>query len=477
MTDPLGAADVPALPALAGVRTLTVGIPSVPRAGGEDYLLRTLRYMGGACARPGDVDGAPAGANGAGGAGAGNGAVHWFTSLPGFTPSLLEEECLAPGPHPLRLRILAMNNARPGAVQHAVWEAARAAACAPGGAVSAPLTLCAEVAGVGGPHTLHVPAPAPAPAASGSGGVALSSSTRGWPRRMVVFAQNGRPVTHDGEDAGTPNVPGARVRRQTRDVVDLLEAAAALMRVPGAPQGPGNAAGAASAPGSPLSPASPSVLQLYMAAEDDFRLCPAGVESLAYLLALADERFPPAAAAAAGSLAVAPVPPDAEATGAALAAASGWNALRLSFGLNGAIIHGGDAPVLAAYLSQHQARRPPDHLLVEWFAGEKPQSAAQKAGRAHGAFRYNLLEHFGHASSLRSAASPLYAFCFDELNSGVVFEVEAFKPALCPSDDIWPCPQRNSANSNRVTARVPFGALRANAKADSVQKWAIPGAI
>jgi hypothetical protein len=54
-----------------------------------------------------------------------------------------------------------------------------------------------------------------------------------------------------------------------------------------------------------------------------------------------------------------------------------WNALRLCFGLNGALIHGDEVPVLAAYYEQHYRRRPPDHMLVEWFAGETPQRCAR----------------------------------------------------------------------------------------------------
>jgi hypothetical protein len=42
------------------------------------------------------------------------------------------------------------------------------------------------------------------------------------------------------------------------------------------------------------------------------------------------------------------------------------------------------------------------------FAGEKPQSAALKAGRAHMAFRYNILHHLGVVSTLRAAKSKAF---------------------------------------------------------------------
>ena len=157
---------------------------------------------------------------------------------------------------------------------------------------------------------------------------------------------------------------------------------------------------------------------------------------------------------------------------------SGWNALRVSFGLNGLVLPLGDLPALAAYYREHVARRPPDHMAVEWFAGERPSSAAHKAGRPHVAFRYNLLEHFGRASSLRSGTAPVYAFCYDELDGGVVFDVEAFNRKVCGHTQVHPCsrsPQLIASadpGESEPPAGIPFVALAANARQDSVQTWA-----
>jgi hypothetical protein len=148
--------------------------------------------------------------------------------------------------------------------------------------------------------------------------------------------------------------------------------------------------------------------------------------------------------------------------------------LRVSYGLNGGVIRGEDVPVFSGYLAEHLARRPPDHLFVEWFAGERPVSAAQKAGRPHAAFKYNLWEHFGQTSSLRLGESPPYALCYDPLTEGVVFEVEAFKPLICAHDFVWPCWPRGDARYAGAPLPGPnldFAKLHEEARKTTVQTW------
>ena len=349
---------------------LVIGVPSLPREGDLDYLLRTLGYIiaqttggGGAVAAAGGSD--------------------------------------APGAHPLRVRVLVMDHSRAPGTHGAFEEAARLYCHALGG--------CARVEAPGQPQ--H----------------AVLASRGG----VVAFATNGVPRAEDGEDPGNDNVPGARVRAQTRDVVALLRLAAALYGAGGA-LAPGGSAG----------------FDAYMFLEDDFRVCPSGLAALAFAFARA------------GAL-----QPD-------------WNALRVSYGLNGGVLRAADVSTFAAYLEEHQARRPPDHLWVEWFAGERPQSAARKAGRPHVAFRYNVLEHFGASSSLRAKVAPLYAMCYDELNEKVVFEVEAFKPLQCAHDWVWPCWPAGDGRYAEPQRALPqpgvdFEALARNAAADSVQKYAM----
>lgn len=91
----------------------------------------------------------------------------------------------------------------------------------------------------------------------------------------------------------------------------------------------------------------------------------------------------------------------------------------------GALLHMADVPAFAQYLETHAARRPPDHLLVEWFAGETPESAAYIGTRVHYTSKYNLFEHAGTVSTLRGGKMPKFAVCYDYLEEPVLFEVRA----------------------------------------------------
>jgi hypothetical protein len=182
----------------------------------------------------------------------------------------------------------------------------------------------------------------------------------------------------DLRDAGSPNKPGFKVRKQTRDLVALLRAA----------RGRGH---------------------YYLFLEDDMLLCPHGLLAIRYMISKAEIYHPD------------------------------WISLRASFGMNGIFLHDHDVGPFADYLLEHQARRPPDHLVVEWFAGEKDQSARYRAARQHVSFRYNLFHHIGSISSLRSEKQVAFPECYEPLGEPVLFSVEAFKPAECPNDDIWPC--------------------------------------
>jgi hypothetical protein len=184
-------------------------------------------------------------------------------------------------------------------------------------------------------------------------------------------------------DLGNANVPGYRVRKQTRNVAAVMHQAAVRF-----PDGVG---------------------RYYMFLEDDLLLCKHGFTAIEYLLQKTSRYHP------------------------------NWLAIRASYGMNGIFLNLRDVPVFAAYLIKHQLRRPPDHLVVEWFAGETPEAKAHKGARANVGFRHNIFDHIGTLSSLRREAQTSFPRCYELLAEPTVFKVEAFNPMQCPRDDIWPC--------------------------------------
>lgn len=185
-------------------------------------------------------------------------------------------------------------------------------------------------------------------------------------------------------DVGNANFPGYRVRKQTRSIAQVLKRSKGLGK-------------------------------FYMFLEDDMLLCPNGFHSIQYMLSKASRYSPD------------------------------WLALRASYGMNGIFIHDKDIAHFYHYLLDNQKRRPPDHLAVEWFAGETKVSRRYKNGRMNMAYRFNIFDHIGVSSTLRSVKQTSFPGCYDSLGEPTLFEVEAFDPRKCPRDDIWPCEYDKSA--------------------------------
>jgi len=182
----------------------------------------------------------------------------------------------------------------------------------------------------------------------------------------------------EGSDRDQANRPGARVRTQTRDLIYTLRQ---------------------------LDKRSRHVLVM----EDDFYMCPGSLDAILYMLDKAYRKD------------------------------ASWLAMKVSYGFNGIILKQADIKVFASYLEEHIRRRPPDHLQTEWWAGETDQSRRYKKGRPYFVFRYNLLEHIGVKSSLREKEMRGFGVCGQEMNTELMFEVDAFNKNKCPASDMYPC--------------------------------------
>mmetsp|Transcript_8566 Transcript_8566/g.10865 ORF Transcript_8566/g.10865 Transcript_8566/m.10865 type:complete len:245 (+) Transcript_8566:1-735(+) len=181
-------------------------------------------------------------------------------------------------------------------------------------------------------------------------------------------------------DMGSRNRPGWKVRRQTRHVVAVM-----------------------------LSVLDQSKYFLFV--EDDMQLCPHALLVVNYIISRATLIH------------------------------NDFMAIRTSFGLNGIIIHSKDGNNLANYLLKHHEARPPDHLIVAWYAGEEPATEKYKGKRPHLGYRYNIMRHLGARSTLRPQVANIEKMpqCYEELVVPIVFPIEAFNPRLCPADDFTPC--------------------------------------
>lgn len=202
-------------------------------------------------------------------------------------------------------------------------------------------------------------------------------------------------------DPGTPNKPGYLVRRQTRNIATTIYKSMGLGKY-------------------------------YLFLEDDMELCAHGLLATQYLLQKASVYHP------------------------------NWLAIRASYGMNGIFMHNTDLHAFLVYLLDNQRRRPPDHLVVEYYAGETAKAKQIKGDRANIGFKYNLFNHLGEVSTLRSARMTGFPRCYEVLAEPTVFKVEAYSPKECPKDDLWPCKRPGGGQPllvdwGKLAAPIPRG--------------------
>eukprot|EP00948_MAST-09A_sp_MAST-9A-sp1_P003180 g3180.t1 len=184
---------------------------------------------------------------------------------------------------------------------------------------------------------------------------------------------------------------------------------------------------------------SPTQDEYFMFLEDDMRLCPRALTAIKDLLLKADTYD------------------------------QNWLAIRTSFGMNGIFLHCRDVIRFSDYLHKEYTRRPPDHLVVEWYkqesdrpglSSETIQAILQNDGRESFFYKFNLFEHLGTFSSLRNGQHWAFPICYERLQPPVVFESETYRPDLCPLDDITPCPEPISKDFLKDHPLVDYDTLK-----------------
>jgi len=78
----------------------------------------------------------------------------------------------------------------------------------------------------------------------------------------------------------------------------------------------------------------------------------------------------------------------------------------------GVVLCQADLPALQRHLLTHFERRPPDHLLFEWFSGERADTRALAAGRSYRIFRHNLFFHIGTKSTINQPSHRFIPGCY-----------------------------------------------------------------
>ena len=91
-----------------------------------------------------------------------------------------------------------------------------------------------------------------------------------------------------------------------------------------------------------------------------------------------------------------------------------------------------DVPNLREHIAKGYGRRPPDHLIFEWFAGESAETKAYANGRSFRIFRYNTFHHIGHISTLAQPKNRFAPGCYSLLYDWVMRSTRTLTLTLTP---------------------------------------------
>lgn len=138
--------------------------------------------------------------------------------------------------------------------------------------------------------------------------------------------------------------------------------------------------------------------------EDDFTLCPNGFHALYYVLEKVNRWYQ-----------------------------NRWIAIRVSYGLNGIIMHRDDLEKLSDYLKQHKRDAPVDHLFYRFCRLQE-----FKHNRTLVAYRNNLFYHIGEVSTLGVGKGRYIPACHQILWDWLQ-DMERFRNEDCPQEDLSPC--------------------------------------
>lgn len=129
-----------------------------------------------------------------------------------------------------------------------------------------------------------------------------------------------------------------------------------------------------------------------------------------------------------------------------------WVALKTSFGGNGMFFRTRDMKRLGEYLMLQRNFRPFDHLLMEWYHNETPQS--QNSDRFSAVGKHNLFEHIGgQLSTVGHNTMASFPKCLEQITY-IFGNWQKFDMKTCGKYMISPCSKQKRAPKGEDRERI-----------------------